>query len=140
MLTNLFHANDTYANERGMNNDIDCPLKTFAGTLGIPPAARVGEPIPVTGYAQVGISGLSKVQYWLHEDVTPEPAMDNYYAEAPWQDAELLPPPNDWGGGGAEHRLVRGGEWNDNRTPVKNETRESLSPGGGNAGFRLVRP
>jgi hypothetical protein len=99
VVSNLFHANDTYANERGMNNDIDSPLKTFAGTLGIPPVAKAGEPIPVTGYAQVGVSGLSKVQYWVHQDSTPEPANENYYAEAPWQDAELLPPPGDWGGG-----------------------------------------
>ena len=99
VVSNLFHANDTYANERGMNNDIDSPLKTFAGMLGIPPATKVGEPIPVTGYAQVGISGLSKVQYWLHRDGTPEPSRDSHYAEAPWQDAELLSPPNDWGGG-----------------------------------------
>lgn len=32
VLTNLPHANDTYAEQ---NNDVDSPLKTFAATLAI---------------------------------------------------------------------------------------------------------
>ena len=39
ILTNLAHANDTYADG---NNDIDSPLKTFAATLSVP-AERRGE-------------------------------------------------------------------------------------------------
>src|SRR5689334_20430416 len=53
-LTNLAHANDTYANG---NNDIDSPLKSFAATLSVPTEAKAGEPLAVTGYAQAGISG-----------------------------------------------------------------------------------
>ena len=37
VLSNLFHANDTYADG---NNDIDSPLKTFAATLGAPATRR----------------------------------------------------------------------------------------------------
>ena len=59
VLTNLFHANDTYA-EQG--NDIDSPMKTFAATIAAPRKVKAGEPFPLTGYAQVGISGISKVQ------------------------------------------------------------------------------
>ena len=33
MLTNLYHANDTYA-EQG--NDIDSPMKTFSATIDVP--------------------------------------------------------------------------------------------------------
>ena len=58
VLTNLYHANDTYAEG---NNDIDSSLKTFAATLSVPRQLKPGDPVPVTGYAQVGTSGLSKV-------------------------------------------------------------------------------
>jgi hypothetical protein len=105
VVSNLFHANDTYANERGMNNDVESPLKTFAATLGIPSAAKAGEPVPVTGYAQVGVSGLAKVQYWLHREGDPEPSGDGYFAAAPWLDAQVLPPPVDWGGGLPEGKI-----------------------------------
>ena len=59
VLTNLAHANDTYAEQ---DNDVDSPLKTFAATLSVPHEVKAGDTIPVSGYAQVGISGLSKVQ------------------------------------------------------------------------------
>ncbi len=73
VLTNLYHANDTYAQG---NNDIDSALKTFAATLSVPAAVKRGEPIPITGYAQVGISGLSKVQAWIHSGDQAWPAED----------------------------------------------------------------
>lgn len=60
-LSNLASANDTYING---NNDIDSPLKTFAATLTVPKKVSPNTKVPVTGYAQVGISGLSKVQVW----------------------------------------------------------------------------
>ncbi len=59
VLTNLAVANDTYIDG---NNDVDSPLKTFAATLSMPKEVDSNRSIPVTGYAQVGISGLSKVQ------------------------------------------------------------------------------
>ena len=94
VLTNLFHANDTYAEG---NNDVDSALKTFAATLSVPRKVKPREPIPVTGYAQVGISGLSKVQVWIHSNATELPAGDRYFAIAPWTDAKILPPPKQWG-------------------------------------------
>src|SRR6202165_5290895 len=45
-LTNLYHANDTYAEG---NNDVDSSLKTFAATISVPKEVKPGEPIPVTG-------------------------------------------------------------------------------------------
>jgi hypothetical protein len=96
LLTNLAHANDTYANE---NNDIDSPLKTFAATLSVPRAIEAGRSIPLTGYAQVGIGGLSKVQVWIQPDGQEPPAGDPYFATAPWIDAQILSPPKTWGGG-----------------------------------------
>jgi len=95
MLSNLFHANDTYAQG---NNDIDSPLKTFAATLFVPGDIKREEPIPVTGYAQVGISGLSRVQVWAHPSSKKWPADDPYFTTAPWTDARILPPPQRWGG------------------------------------------
>jgi DMSO/TMAO reductase YedYZ molybdopterin-dependent catalytic subunit len=93
-LTNLYHANDTYADG---NNDVESSLKTFAATISVPKEVKPGEPIPVTGYAQVGISGLSKVQVWIHSNATERPAGDPYFTTAPWTDAQVLAPPKHWG-------------------------------------------
>lgn len=95
VLSNLFHANDTYANG---NNDVDSWLKTFAATLSVPGALKPGQPFPLTGYAQVGISGLSKVQYWVQPEGDEWDSKDPYYSRAPWKDAQILPPPKAWGG------------------------------------------
>jgi DMSO/TMAO reductase YedYZ molybdopterin-dependent catalytic subunit len=75
VLTNLAHANDTYAEQ---NNDVDSPLKTFAATISVPAEVKAGEPIPVSGYAQVGISGLSRVQVSMESTETPRPEGDPY--------------------------------------------------------------
>lgn len=95
VLSNLYHANDTYANG---NNDVDSPLKTFAATLNAPTDVKADTPFAVTGYAQVGISGLSKVQVWLQDDALAADAEDRYFTAAPWVDATILPPPAKWGG------------------------------------------
>jgi len=94
VLTNLYHANDTYAEG---NNDVDSALKTFAATFSVPEKVKPNQPIPITGYAQVGISGLSKVQVWIQSNATQPPPGDRYFATAPWTDAQILPPPNHWG-------------------------------------------
>lgn len=102
VLTNLPHANDTYANG---NNDVDSPLKSFAATLSVPTEVTAGEPIPVTGYAQVGISGLSKVQVWIAPANQEWPAEDKHFATAPWSDAKILSPPPRWGGNLPDHAI-----------------------------------
>ena len=94
LLTNLFHANDTYAEG---NNDVDSALKTFAATLSVPSKVKPNQPIPITGYAQVGISGLSRVQVWIESNATQRPPGDRYFTTAPWTDAQTLPPPKRWG-------------------------------------------
>ncbi len=108
VLTNAPYANDTYANG---NNDVDSWMKTFARFASHPETVKSGQPMPITGVAQVGISGLKKVQYWLHPADTPLPADDPYFATANWQDAEIMAPPQAWGGGITEGKLpaeVRG--------------------------------
>lgn len=105
VLTNLAHANDTYANA---NNDVDSPLKSFAATLSFPKEAKAGTPLAVTGYAQVGISGLSKVQVWITPSNVDWPADDKHFDQAPWVDAEILSPPRQWGGNLPEDRIARG--------------------------------
>lgn len=104
LLTNEHGATDTY--HEG-NNDLDSPMKTFARFLDTPAMARAGASIPITGVAQVGISGLAKVQYWVHRRGEPLPEDDPHFAHGDWQDAEILPPPKDWG---AE---LPGGVWPD---------------------------
>jgi hypothetical protein len=87
VLTNLFHANDTYAE---WNNNIESWLKSFAATLSIPRNVKAGERFPVTGYAQVGLSGIARVQVSIRTDPPPEKPEE-------WIDAEILPPPKNWG-------------------------------------------
>lgn len=94
VLSNLYHANDTYA---GGNNDVDSSLKTFAATLSFPETIKPNDPIPVTGYAQVGLLGLSKVQVWIESKANDRPSGDPYFTKAPWVDTEILLPPNHWG-------------------------------------------
>ncbi|MGD9647390.1 MAG: molybdopterin-dependent oxidoreductase, partial [Pirellulales bacterium] len=96
VLTSMSHANDTYA-EQG--NDIDSPMKTFAATIDVPPEIKAGDKIPITGYAQVGVGGLSKVQAWIQPEGERVAGGDrDGYASAPWVDMEILGPPQDWGG------------------------------------------
>jgi hypothetical protein len=95
VLSNLYHANDTYGTQ---NNDVDSPMKTFAATLPFPTEVKATTPIPVTGYAQSGISGLAKVQVWVSPNGKPWPADDPHFTAAPWVDAHIPPPPAKWGG------------------------------------------
>jgi DMSO/TMAO reductase YedYZ molybdopterin-dependent catalytic subunit len=102
VLTNDPAPNDTYA---GQNNDVDTTMKTFARFVNAPQKLKTGQPAALTGVAQVGMSGLSKVQYCLQpagESASPD---DPYLTKADWQDADILPPPEDWGGGLPDGRL-----------------------------------
>ncbi len=105
VLTNLPGANDTYAEE---NNDIDSWMKTVARFLAYPEEVRTGGAIPVSGVAQVGLSGLREVQYWLKPQDAPLPSGDPYFATAPWRTAQLLPAPGRWGGGLPDGRMTPG--------------------------------
>ena len=96
ILTNNFQANDTYA---GWNNDTVSYLKTCARFIHNPKKIKAGQPVPITGVAQVGMSGLSKVQYWLCPQDKPLPKDDPYFTKAEWKEADILPPPKNWGGG-----------------------------------------
>jgi len=95
VLTNLAHANDTYQEQ---NNDIDSPLKTFSATLSYPDKIESGKTIPVSGYAQVGLSGLSKVQVSLQAKEKSETSGKSDLVDAEWVDAELLQRPAAWSG------------------------------------------
>ncbi len=94
VVTNRFQSNDTYAE---WNNDTESPLKTYARFLQVPSPVPAGQPVPITGVAQVGISGLSKVQVWLQPEGTPLPGDDPHFGSAPWVDAQILDPPERWG-------------------------------------------
>jgi len=104
VLTSEHKANDTYAEG---NNDTVSAMKTCARFIQAPKQVRAGQPIAITGLAQVGISGLSKVQYWLRNADEPLPAGDEYFTKAPWRNAEVLGPPDDWGGGLPKGKLPK---------------------------------
>jgi DMSO/TMAO reductase YedYZ molybdopterin-dependent catalytic subunit len=93
VLTNLAHANDTYAEQ---NNDIDSPLKTFSASLSVPSVVKPGKPIQVSGYAQVGVSGLAKVQVSIESKASPRLENDPYFTKASWVNAEILSAPKQW--------------------------------------------
>lgn len=88
VFTNAHQSDDTYANG---NNDINSWLKTFARFGDFPLTTAPNTPIPIHGNAQIGVSGLSKIQYWLHPAGEALPANDKHFATAPWKDAELAP-------------------------------------------------
>jgi DMSO/TMAO reductase YedYZ molybdopterin-dependent catalytic subunit len=96
VLTNNPQANDTYAL---WNNDTESYVKTCARFVHTPETIKAGQSAAITGVAQVGMSGLSNVQYWLHPQGAPMPADDPYFTKADWKDADVLPPPDGWGGG-----------------------------------------
>ena len=102
VLTNSFKANDTYAE---WNNDTVSPLKTCARFIYTPKQINAGQAAPITGVAQVGMSGLSKVQYWLHPQGEPLVGDDPYFTKGQWKDADILPPPQQWGGGLPDGKL-----------------------------------
>lgn len=93
VVTNSFHANDTYAEA---NNDVEGPVKTCARFIKTPEKVTTGKQFAFTGFAQVGSSGLNKVQFSilpagkLHEN-------DPYLTRVEWHDAIILPPPEIWG-------------------------------------------
>jgi DMSO/TMAO reductase YedYZ molybdopterin-dependent catalytic subunit len=98
VFTNNHQSDDAYANAIG-NNDTNSWLKTFARFGEFSTRGKVGEPISIHGHAQVGVSGLTKVQYWLRREGEPLPKDDPYFATAPWRDAEIQPLPENWAGG-----------------------------------------
>ncbi len=102
MLTNNHQANDTYA---AGNNDIDSWMKTFARFIRPPSRVKAGQPTPLTGVAQVGVSGLSKVQYCLMPHEREADPDDPYFTKADWRDAVILPPPKQWSGGLPDDKL-----------------------------------
>jgi DMSO/TMAO reductase YedYZ molybdopterin-dependent catalytic subunit len=104
MLTNNYQANDTYAK---WNNDTVSHIKTCARFIHTPKKIKAGQFAPVTGIAQVGMSGLSKVQYWLHPQGESLPKDDPYCTRAEWKDADILPPPKHWGGGLPDGKLPK---------------------------------
>jgi len=102
VLTNDFKANDTYAT---WNNDTVSYLKTYARFIHTPKRIKAGEGAAITGVAQVGMSGLSKVQYWVCEKDATTGEDDGYFAKGDWEDAKILAAPKDWGGGLADGKL-----------------------------------
>jgi DMSO/TMAO reductase YedYZ molybdopterin-dependent catalytic subunit len=96
VLTNDYKSNDSDAE---LNNDPENAIKTRARFINEPKEVPSGKPFALTGMAQVGVSGLDKVQYCVHSQKGPWPADDPYFTKADWKDAALLPPPADWGGG-----------------------------------------
>ena len=95
-VTNDWKANDTYANA---NNDPESHLKTAAYMDHAPEKFSAGQPIFFTGLALAGLSGLLRVEWWLHRvqpDAKPVALDDETYRAAQWTPAELEAPPSDW--------------------------------------------
>ena len=95
-VTNDFRANDTYANA---NNDPESHLKTAAYIDHAPEKFPAGPPVFFSGLALAGLSGLQRVEWWLHRvepDAKPVAQDDDTYRAAKWTPCELEAPPADW--------------------------------------------
>ena len=95
-MTNDFKAMDTYANA---NNDPESHLKTAAYIDHSPEKFPAGQPIFFTGLALSGLSGLQRVEWWLHRvepEAKPVVLDDETYRAAQWTPCELEAPPSDW--------------------------------------------
>jgi hypothetical protein len=102
IVTNSYHANDTYAEG---NNDVESPIKTCAKFIRTPDKVKTGQPFAITGLAQIGIGGLNKVQYSIHPGGSPVSKEDHDPAGGEWHDAIILPPPAKWGSDLPEGKL-----------------------------------
>jgi DMSO/TMAO reductase YedYZ molybdopterin-dependent catalytic subunit len=96
VLTNDWRANDTYALG---NNDLESPMKTFARFARMPSDVTANEPFTVFGLAQVGVSGLARVQCSIQPADAPPDEDDPYFECADWREATIQDPPRRWGGG-----------------------------------------
>jgi DMSO/TMAO reductase YedYZ molybdopterin-dependent catalytic subunit len=97
-LTNDFKANDTYANA---NNDPESHLKTAAYIDGAPEKNQAGQPVIMSGRVISGLSGLKRVEGWLHRvepNEKPIQVDDEVYRAAQWTECELESAPSDWSG------------------------------------------
>lgn len=103
VLSNLSRSNDTYAKQ---NNDVDSPLKTFCSMFPTGTNYQADTPIALTGWAQVGLAGLDKVQVWIHPKDAALPENDRFFQTAPWRDAKILGPPRQWGGDLVANKIV----------------------------------
>jgi DMSO/TMAO reductase YedYZ molybdopterin-dependent catalytic subunit len=109
VLTNWYAANDTYENG---NNDVDSQMKTFARFATMPSSVAAGEPLELNGIAQVGVSGLDRVEYWVRSTSDPrfDADSDPYCTTGDWQTAEIVGPPEDLASLGLTVRVQRE-EW-----------------------------
>ena len=91
VFTSDYKSNDSDAE---LNNDTESAMKTRARFIHPPNEVPAAKPVAITGMAQVGISGLRKVQYSVHSQQQPWPAADPHRTKARWIDAAILPPPS----------------------------------------------
>jgi DMSO/TMAO reductase YedYZ molybdopterin-dependent catalytic subunit len=95
-VTNDFKAADTYAIQ---NNDPESHLKTAAYIDHAPERFPAGQPVFMSGLGLAGLSGLQRVEWWLHRvepDAKPVTLDDETWRAAQWTPAELEAPPSDW--------------------------------------------
>ena len=91
VLTNKYAANDTY--HEG-NNDLESPMKTFARFVHVPTELSPHTPFEVTGIAQVGVSGLSRVETCLTSAAAVDADEDPLGQNGDWRAAEMLGRPD----------------------------------------------
>ncbi|MEZ6058707.1 MAG: molybdopterin-dependent oxidoreductase [Planctomycetaceae bacterium] len=96
VLTNDYRANDTYAQQ---NNDPESHLKTAAYIDPFPKVVDAGKPVVFSGLVISGLSGLKRVEYWLHHvesEMPPVTDDESTWEGAKWSPCELEAPPRDW--------------------------------------------
>jgi len=92
-VTNDHRNQDTYANG---NNDPDSYLKTAAYVDGGPEKIPAGKDVVLTGQVISGLSGVSRVEYWVRPvEGNPAPLADDdpELLRGPWVECQLQPQP-----------------------------------------------
>lgn len=95
-LTNDYRANDTYALK---NNDPESYLKTAAYIDPVPERVSSGKPLFVSGLVMSGLSGVERVEAWLHHCQPGEPPVSDdptTWNNATWMPCLLAASPSDW--------------------------------------------
>jgi DMSO/TMAO reductase YedYZ molybdopterin-dependent catalytic subunit len=110
LLTNKYAANDTYQNG---NNDLDSPMKTFARFVRVPSSVASDTEFEISGIAQVGVSGLARVEYWVRpvSDGPIDLVADPYLARGDWREAEMEGRPADLDTLGLTSPAQCGSQW-----------------------------
>jgi len=79
-----------------IGQDVESPIKTVAQSFELKRRWSTSTPMVVVGRILVGMSGVGRAQYAIVPADSPIAEDDPYKEKLPWQDASLIPAPDDF--------------------------------------------